>query len=366
MVSLSACKLFDGLNARELNTLRGLCRLESFPAGHEIFREGEPGEAVYVIRSGSVEILAQVSGEKREVVSRLGEGEFFGEMAVIEFKPRSATAQAVTPVILYRIPAGEMLTFIHHTPDIAVNLMREISHRLREFNTRHVQEISQADQLTLLGRFARSIIHDLKNPLSIIGLTAELAGAPEASPEFRAQAAERIRKQVQRINELVGEVLEFAQGSAGRAELAPMDYAAFVKEAVGELSGELELKGVAVHFENEPPAVPLLMNPKRLRRVFHNLLHNAGQAMPNGGIITLRFALKEGRIISEVEDTGPGLPQELMPRLFEPFVSAGKKGGTGLGLSICRKIIEEHKGRIWPESRPGRGAIFVFSIPRPA
>ena len=90
MVSLGACKLFDGLSATELNTLRGLCRVESFPAGHEIFREADPGEAVYVIRAGSVEILAQVSGDKREVVSRLGPGDFFGEMAVIEFKPRSA------------------------------------------------------------------------------------------------------------------------------------------------------------------------------------------------------------------------------------------------------------------------------------
>lgn len=366
MVSLSACKLFDGLSARELNTLRGLCRVESFPAGHELFREGEAGDAVYVLRSGSVEVLAQVSGDKREVVSRFGPGDFFGEMSVIEFKPRSATAHATTPVVVYRIPAGEMLTFIHHTPDIAVNLMREMSRRLREFNTRHVQEISQAERLTLLGRFARSIIHELKNPLSIIALSAELAGSEEATPEFRSQAAERIRMQVQRINELVGEIMEFAQGSAGGTVLAPVDYASFVGEVVGELREELEMKGVAIHFENEPPAVPLLMNPARLRRVFHNLMHNAAHVMPNGGIILFRFTLKEGRVITEIEDTGPGLSQEILPRLFEPFVTSGKTGSTGLGLSICRKIIEDHKGRIWPESKPGRGAVFVFSIPRPA
>jgi signal transduction histidine kinase len=287
-------------------------------------------------------------------------------MSVIEFKPRSATAVAVTPVVVYRIPAGEMLTFVHHTPDIAVNLMREMSQRLRTFNTRHVQEISQAERLTLLGKFARSVIHDLKNPLSIIGLTAELAGAENASPEFRAQAAERIRKQVQRINELIGEILEFAQGSAGSTVLAPLDYAAFVNEVVAELRGELEMKGVALHFESEPPAVPLLMNPTRLKRVFHNLLHNAAQAMPDGGIVIFRFTLKAGRVITEVEDTGPGITPEVLPKLFEPFVTSGKQGGTGLGLSICRKIIEDHKGRIWPENKPGRGAIFIFSIPRPA
>jgi len=366
MVTLGACKLFDGLSATELNTLRGLSRVETFPAGHEIFREGEPGEAVYVVRAGTVEILAQISADKREVMSRLGPGEFFGEMSVIEFKPRSATAVTATQVTVYRIPAGEMLTFIHHTPDIAVNLMREMSQRLRAVNTRHVQEISQTERLTLLGKFARSVIHDLKNPLSIIGLTAELAGAPAASPEFRAEAAERIRTQVQRISELIGEVLEFSQGSAGSSVLAPMDYAAFVNEVVEELRAELEMKGVAIHFENEPPAVPLLLNPRRLRRVFHNLLHNAAQAMPAGGIVMIRFGLKQGRVITEIEDTGSGIPPGIFPKLFEPFVSAGKEDGTGLGLSICRKIVEDHRGRIWPESKPGRGAIFVFSIPRPA
>lgn len=365
MVSLSACKLFDGLNATELNTVRGLARVESFPAGHEIFHEGDKGDAVYVIRAGTVEISAQVGTDKKQVVSKLGPGDFFGEMSVIEFKPRSANAVAAEPVIVYRIPAGEMLTFIHHTPDIAVNLMREMSHRLREFNIRHVHEVSQAERLTLVGRFARSIIHDLKNPLSIIGLTAELIGSPNATPEFRQQATGRIRNQVERINELIGEILEFAQGSGRAVALAAVDYAGFVQQVVEELRAELELKGVAIHLENEPPPVPMRVDPARLRRVFHNLLHNAADIMPSGGIVLLRFTLKEGRVITEIEDTGPGIAPEIAPKLFEPFATFGKKAGTGLGLSICKRIIEDHQGRIWSESKPGRGAIFIFSIPRP-
>ena len=113
------------------------------------------------------------------------------------------------------------------------------------------------------------------------------------------------------------------------------------------------------------PAVPLLLDPTRLRRVFHNLLHNAGDVMPNGGIVMLRFTLKEGRVITEIEDTGPGIAPEIAPKLFEPSATFGKKDGTGLGLSICKRIIEDHRGRIWPETKPGRGAIFIFSLPRP-
>lgn len=365
MVSLSACKLFDGLTATELNTLRGLCRVESFPAGHEIFHEGDPGDAVYVIRAGTVEISAEVSAEKRQIITKLGPGDFFGEMAVIEFKPRSASAVAAEPVVLYRIPAGEMLTFVHHTPDIAVNLMREISHRLREFNARHVHEISQAERLTLLGRFARSIVHDLKNPLNIIGLTAETLANDNLASEARAQAVARVRRQLDRISEMVGEILEFTQGSGSAVILGQTDFAAFAQDVVGELRVELEQSGIAIHFDSEPPAVPMALNPLRLRRVFHNLLHNAAQAMPSGGIIMLRFYLKETRIIAEVEDTGPGIAPEIATKLFEPFATFGKKSGTGLGLSICKRIIEDHHGRIWTEHRPGRGAIFIFSLPRP-
>lgn len=365
MVSLSACKLFDGLGATELNTLRGLCRIEQFPAGREIFREGDPGDAVYVIRAGSVEIAAEVGSDKKQIITKLGPGDFFGEMSVIELKPRSATATAAEPTVVYRIPAGEMLTFVHQTPDIAVNMMRQISHRLRDFNVRHVQEISQAERLSLVGRFARSIIHDLKNPLNIIGLTAEMAGASNATPEFRQMASQRIRTQVERITELINEILEFTQGSGAAIALATVDYAGFVRHTVEEIRQDLELKGVAVHLENEPPAVPMNVDPARLRRVFHNLLHNAADVLPNGGIVMLRFTLKEGRIINEVEDTGPGIAPEIAPKLFEPFATFGKKSGTGLGLSICKRIVEDHRGRIWAESKPGRGALFIFSIPRP-
>lgn len=129
---------------------------------------------------------------------------------------------------------------------------------------------------------------------------------------------------------------------------------------------ELKMKGAAIHCENEPSAVPLLINPRRLRRVFHNLPHNAGLAMPAGGIVMLRSSLKPARVLTEIEDTGPGLAPELIPKLFEPFVLPGRQSGPGLGSPVCRKIIEGHEGRLRPESKPGRGTIFMFSIPRPA
>ena len=106
-----------------------------------------------------------------------------------------------------------MLALVERSPALALALLREISHRLREFNRQYLQEMLQTERLAIVGRFARSIVHDLKNPLNIIGLTAEMAGMDRATPEMRQQAALRIRKQVERISEMISEILDFTQGS---------------------------------------------------------------------------------------------------------------------------------------------------------
>jgi signal transduction histidine kinase len=100
-----------------------------------------------------------------------------------------------------------------------------------------------------------------------------------------------------------------------------------------------------------------------LARVFHNLIHNAVEAMPHGGQITIRVQHHERKVLTEIADTGPGLPAELMERLFEPFATHGKSSGTGLGLSICRKTVQEHGGEIRALNAPAGGAVFSFTLP---
>jgi signal transduction histidine kinase len=107
----------------------------------------------------------------------------------------------------------------------------------------------------------------------------------------------------------------------------------------------------------------MMLDVRRLRRVFFNLIHNAFEVMPEGGRVTFDFMTHGKEIITEIEDTGPGIPAQIADTLFQPFVTFGKQQGTGLGLSICKKIIEDHRGRIWTRTEPGRGAIFCFSLP---
>lgn len=363
MVVLESVNLFRSLAPAELRALRAITQEHRFPAGNVIFREGDPGDGVYVVSDGLVEISGLVSGEARRVFSQLGPGEIFGEMAVIERRPRSATATAMKDTSVYFIPRDEMLALLQRSPSSAFNVLQEISRRLREFDQLHVREVLQAERLAVVGTFARSIIHDLKTPLTIIGLSAEIACLPDATPEKRAQSQERIRKQIGRINDMVGDILEFTRSQQPETAFARANYADFIKEILPDLQAETETKSVNIEFQNEPPAVKLLLDSRRLRRVFFNLVHNAADMMLDGGRIFMRFQSDQMEIVTEIEDTGPNIAPEIADKLFQAFATFGKEQGTGLGLSICKKIIEDHRGRIWVRNEPNHGAIFCFALP---
>lgn len=361
MTTLETIPLFRLLNSNELQALRSITQERQFTAGQKIFQAGAPGDGVYFVKSGLVEISAG-NGEGH-VFSRLGPGEIFGEMAIIEHRPRSAAAKAAVQTQVFFLPRGEMLTFIERSPALAFAMLQQISRRLREFNQFHIQQLVQAEALAVIGRFAQGIVHDLKNPLSIISLSAEMFDMPGVSPEVRAKAQFRIRRQVERVSDMVGDILVFTRNASTETELRPGDYRAFVQELIGDLRAEAELKNAQIEMENLPPAVQVRFDPRRLGRVFFNLVNNATDAMPSGGNIFLRFQSNDREVITEIEDSGTGIAAEVADKLFQPFATHGKEQGTGLGLSICKKIIEDHGGKIAVRSAPGRGAVFSFTLP---
>jgi signal transduction histidine kinase len=167
---------------------------------------------------------------------------------------------------------------------------------------------------------------------------------------------------VDRVSEMVGDILDFTQGATSKTLMSAGDYGEFARRTLEEMQPETERRGCQLEFE-APPSAKVLLDPKRLRRVFYNLIHNATDAMPDEGRVRVRFRVNESEVITEIEDTGNGIPPEVMGKLFEAFTTFGKAHGTGLGLSICKKIIGDHHGRIWAENPPGTGARFSFALP---
>ncbi|MBI5773199.1 MAG: cyclic nucleotide-binding domain-containing protein [Verrucomicrobia bacterium] len=364
MLPLEKSKLFHGLLAEELQTLHRTAHLRKFASGQTIFVEGDPGDGLYVILDGLVKISALVTQQERRVLSHVGPGDFFGEMAVLDDEARSATATAEEDTTVYFLPREELVALLSRSPKLALTLVREFSLRMREVNRQYIQEVLQAERLTLVGRFARSIVHDFKNPLNIIGLAADMASMERATPEMRQSAAKRVHRQVARLSNMISELLEFTRGAQASVVLASTNYAQFVSQLMEEIEPELADKNVRLALA-APPALNLLLDPQRLTHVFYNLIHNAVDEMPDGGKITIRFLVSDKEVVTEFEDTGSGIKPEIAAKLFEPFATFGKSKGTGLGLSICKRIVEDHRGSISVRSTAGKGATFAFSIPRP-
>ncbi|MGC8743869.1 MAG: cyclic nucleotide-binding domain-containing protein [Verrucomicrobiia bacterium] len=363
-MQIESIKLFAELSPEEKLYLKNSASLVDAPAGSIVFNEGDPGNGLYLIKSGKIQVLSNVGKGEEKVFATLGKGDILGEMAIVENEKRSATAKAVEDSELYFIPRDIVLEVLERSPKFALSMLREISRRLREFNKHYIYEVLQAERLAIVGRFARSIVHDLKNPLNIIGFAADMAAMENATAQARAEARARIRRQIDRISNMVNELLEFTQGAHTSIILTLADYPRFVLPLVEELSQEAQLKKVQIILENEPPMVKVQMAPQRLSRVFYNLVHNAIDAMPNGGKIFIRFLLQGDKVVTEIQDTGAGIPYEVFAHLFEAFYTYGKSHGTGLGLSICKRIIEDHNGSISARNDPQKGgAIFSFALP---
>lgn len=365
MTGLASNKLFKQLPAAEVNRLIEVARVIRFAAGQDIFKAGESGDGVYVVKAGQIQISAEVGAGERRSISTVPPGEAFGEMSLLDNLPRSAFATALSDAELIFIPREHLLEVLHRSPELALRLVQEISQRLREFNHQYVREVVQAERLAVVGRFASTIVHDLKNPLGVISLSAEMMAGENATPDERQRSRKRIQGQVEKITSMVNDILDFTRGGQSTQTFAMIDYGEYLHLVIEEMQGDLAARNVQLELANPPPAVKLSLNPKRLNRVFLNLFGNAVDAMPNGGAIRLRFECADAHLLTEVADTGAGIAPEIADHMFEAFTTFGKPKGTGLGLAIVQKIVEEHGGKITAHNQPGGGAVFAFTLPLP-
>lgn len=354
---------FSKVLAGEYGELGGEFKLLSFGPGCEIFHEGDRGDGFYVVKEGLVEIRSEITPERSHTFARIGPGDVFGEMAVIDGVARSATAVAseVTNVIF--VSRATLLKLMAKSPEFALGLMGEVSDRLRQGNRLYLDSILRAERLSLVGRFATSIVHDLKSPLTVINLAAENACEPGASPKMREDNLARVLKATERIGRMVNDLLEFARDPKTTMEFELADLPGFMGELLPEISQELAGRKVSLVVDGEIPLVRLALDVQRLSSVFFNLAVNGAEACGEGGVITLRFFAEGTALTIEVEDSGKGIPAEILDRVFEPFVTLGKKKGTGLGLAIVKRIVGEHSGTINAANRCGGGAVFTIRLP---
>ncbi|MFN0108417.1 MAG: sensor histidine kinase [Blastocatellia bacterium] len=223
------------------------------------------------------------------------------------------------------------------------------------------------ERLATIGQMASSIIHDLRNPLATISTAAEVLKNEGLSLDRRRTMLETQLRAATRMNAMLGELLEFSRGNY-KLNLDQLPLATVVERSLQELNGRVSFSGIQL-LTNVPPEIMINADEEKLGRVFENLLINSLQAFQQAnqqtGTIQILAQSESDGVRVEITDNGPGIPDAILGRLFEPFISSGKQGGTGLGLAIARGIVEAHGGTIGlaDSTAETNGANFVIQLP---
>lgn len=369
MVPLENSRFAGQLALAEQEFLQKHVQIRRFVDGQSVFREGGRADGLYVVFSGQIDISVSSGPGREHLLGRMEPGDYFGEMAVFDGRERSASATAHGQCELYFVPSSIALSLLERSPLFAAALVRDASLRTRDFNRRFLRESLRAERLTLVERLARTIVHDFRNPLNVIGIAADIAAEESASPAMRRSARDRVRKQVEVLNSLMQELLDFTRTSQPGVIHAKIAYAEVMRGVLLELEDEASRRGFRMEIQGDLPDIVLRLDPPRLSRVFTNLSQNAFDAMSGAanGCLRIRFEVLDREVVTELSDSGPGIAPDVMPHIFEPFVTFGKAHGTGLGLAICERIIHEHGGRISARNLPdGQGAVFTVVLPIPS
>jgi hypothetical protein len=252
-----------------------------------------------------------------------------------------------------------------------LNTMIEKLHLAKEEAEQYHQELIQrADRMASIGELASGIAHEIRNPLAgIQGAIQILAeGFPEDDP--RRGVTDEIQKQIYKLERLVKDLLNYARPVP--TNYLPTDMNQLVEKVITFFMVQRgKPENVEIEKKFFSPLPKIMVDPNSMEQAFLNIILNAQKAMTKGGMFTisthaLRGRKDDGKEVEEVqiifEDTGIGIPEENLPKIFHPFFST-RSDGTGLGLSITKDIIEQHGGRIEVESQVNVGTKFIITLP---
>jgi two-component system NtrC family sensor kinase len=226
-------------------------------------------------------------------------------------------------------------------------------------------DLVQMSKLATAGELLAGVTHELNNPLTVVLSLAEMLEArPDLAPDVRSDLRD-IRREAQRATQIVRQLLAFVRRHD--PERLPVDLNGVITDTVALRRGALALAAVETELDlDDIPRVP--GDPHQLQQMVLNLLTNAEHALQQVARGPRRLAIRTrahpGQVELAVHDSGPGIPEDVLPRIFDPFVTTKPAGqGTGLGLSIVSRIVREHGGRIQAANAPDGGAVFTILLP---
>jgi two-component system, OmpR family, sensor histidine kinase BaeS len=263
------------------------------------------------------------------------------------------------------IDAADRIAEGDYSQRVAVRGPREIRTLLNTFNHMAERLENTAEQRR---NFMADVAHELRTPLTVIqgNLEGMLDGLYPADESHLKTALEETQLLGRLVEDL--RILALAEEGALHLRKEPADLAILLNETALGFQSQADLQGVTLKIETEQEAGQLVIDGERMRQVVSNLISNALRYTPTGGTVVISFTLPhaggENWAIIEIRDTGPGIPAQEIPRIFERFYKGSDSRGMGLGLSIAKTLVEAHGGSITVESREGEGTAFKIRLPQ--
>jgi signal transduction histidine kinase len=374
--------LFRDVSDDDLSEIAKLCVEEDFTPGDILFDEGSVADKFYIIIEGRVEVWKNYYEPKPELLAVHAEGHMIGEMALIDDLPRSATLVARERTKVFVLSKAEFRDLIKRNTSIALSVMTSLSFIVRSSNETFVSnlearnrelekayaelksaqsELLGAERLSTLGKFSSLILHDIRNPITVLQGLCEIILMYSTEPARIEESIVKMKRELKRLNNLANEFLDYSRGDI-RLNLTLVSIDQFfdkVAQSIGERFTERGIRIEILCGFHEPA----LIDEERMLRVFLNLADNARKAMPKGGLFTLGAERRGARLELAVKDSGLGMDRETLDHMYEPFYSRSSEGGTGLGMLIVKNVVEAHEGSVSITSSPGNGTKVLISLP---
>jgi K+-sensing histidine kinase KdpD len=227
-------------------------------------------------------------------------------------------------------------------------------------NAHMAQEMVANERLSAVGKMASVIIHDIKNPMGTLRVYAQVMKKKSGNEEASKLADEMIH-QVDRFVNMTQEILDFTRGVSA-SNFQDLEFFDVMNSVLDFMEKDLEKNKITLKRFTQFRGI-VSIDQDKLVRVFYNIASNARDAMAQGGTLTVTTIEEGGCVRIDFTDTGTGMPEEVKKRIFEPFMTYGKKHGTGLGMAIVKKVIDDHQGRIEITSVMGKGTTITIYIP---
>jgi signal transduction histidine kinase len=372
-------RAFPGISALEIDELVTRSQLVDYPAGTVLCREGNQESRFYILLDGKVDVTKTINKVEERKLKVLESGDFFGEMAIMHDAPRAATVTAASAVTVLEIDKENFDRVIQRSSAIAVAMVREISHRLRENDEMAVEDLRmRANELALayqklaeqeLARreFVTNVAHELRTPLMAAGGFLQLLQMGAITPDKLPATIDTVARNIQQITTLVNDILFLQEMDLILPKFQPVNMNALAHGVAEKYQEKAAANLLTIQVETAANLPNVSGDSRSLERALMALVDNAIKFSPDGGQVRIKLREEDNHVVVDVQDQGMGIDAERIPHVFDRFFHLETDGGNmfrgiGLGLAITNQVIKQHNGRLSVQSQPGKGSTFTVRL----